>query len=177
MRAQLQCSSSGVTHAAPRALPLHLRRVAGSSNAALPARSLRATASSAGAAAPLTAGDRSHETDVVIIGSGIGGLCCGALLAKYGLDVSLCFGGGDAIGSQLLLPGLAAPSNRSLQRTSIRLPLPTGDCLRVPQHPWRRRTQLGAWSAARWLGSVPVPLRSCWQRRRCVPCSKQAVHS
>ncbi|MEO1389464.1 MAG: NAD(P)/FAD-dependent oxidoreductase [Cyanobacteria bacterium J06634_6] len=28
--------------------------------------------------------------DVVIIGSGIGGLCCGALLAHYGLDVTIC---------------------------------------------------------------------------------------
>lgn len=30
------------------------------------------------------------KTDVVIIGSGIGGLSCGALLAKYGLDVVVC---------------------------------------------------------------------------------------
>ena len=30
------------------------------------------------------------ETDVVIIGSGIGGLCCAALLAHYGLNVTVC---------------------------------------------------------------------------------------
>ncbi|MGC1305677.1 MAG: NAD(P)/FAD-dependent oxidoreductase [Phormidesmis sp.] len=30
------------------------------------------------------------QTDVVIIGSGIGGLCCGALLAHYGKKVTLC---------------------------------------------------------------------------------------
>jgi len=29
-------------------------------------------------------------TDVVIIGSGIGGLCCGAMLAHYGLTVTVC---------------------------------------------------------------------------------------
>jgi NADPH-dependent 2,4-dienoyl-CoA reductase/sulfur reductase-like enzyme len=34
--------------------------------------------------------DRSQTCDVVIIGSGIGGLCCGALLARYGLDVVVC---------------------------------------------------------------------------------------
>lgn len=28
--------------------------------------------------------------DIVIIGSGIGGLCCGAMLARYGLDVTVC---------------------------------------------------------------------------------------
>lgn len=28
--------------------------------------------------------------DVVIIGSGIGGLCCGALLARYGYRVTVC---------------------------------------------------------------------------------------
>ncbi|WIA14506.1 hypothetical protein OEZ85_003026 [Tetradesmus obliquus] len=37
----------------------------------------------------LTGEARSHETDVVIIGSGIGGLCCGALLAKYGVKVTV----------------------------------------------------------------------------------------
>ena len=33
--------------------------------------------------------DRSHQTDVVIIGSGIGGLCCAALLARYGYKVTV----------------------------------------------------------------------------------------
>lgn len=32
----------------------------------------------------------SEQTDVVVIGSGIGGLCCAALLAHYGLKVTLC---------------------------------------------------------------------------------------
>ena len=31
-----------------------------------------------------------NPVDVVIIGSGIGGLCCGALLAKYGYQVTVC---------------------------------------------------------------------------------------
>ena len=31
-----------------------------------------------------------NETDVVVIGSGIGGLCCAALLAHYGLKVIVC---------------------------------------------------------------------------------------
>eukprot|EP00891_Asterochloris_glomerata_P008859 jgi/Astpho2/8859/e_gw1.00129.7.1_t len=35
-------------------------------------------------------GHQSHETDVVVIGSGIGGLCCAAMLAKYGLQVTVC---------------------------------------------------------------------------------------
>ncbi|KAF8062760.1 CRTISO2 [Scenedesmus sp. PABB004] len=42
---------------------------------------------------PLPAGaldrDRSHETDYVVVGSGIGGLCCGALLARYGHKVTV----------------------------------------------------------------------------------------
>ena len=29
-----------------------------------------------------------QQTDIVVIGSGIGGLCCAALLAKYGLKVA-----------------------------------------------------------------------------------------
>ena len=32
---------------------------------------------------------KSHDTDVVVIGAGIGGLCAGALLAKYGLKVTV----------------------------------------------------------------------------------------
>ena len=31
-----------------------------------------------------------ETTEVVVIGSGIGGLCCAALLAKYGLQVTVC---------------------------------------------------------------------------------------
>ena len=38
--------------------------------------------------------------EIIIIGSGIGGLCCGALLAKYGFEVTICeahsIGGGAA---------------------------------------------------------------------------------
>ncbi len=30
------------------------------------------------------------DTDVVVIGSGIGGLCCAALLARYGFNVTVC---------------------------------------------------------------------------------------
>ena len=31
-----------------------------------------------------------QATEVIVIGSGIGGLCCAALLAKYGFDVTVC---------------------------------------------------------------------------------------
>ena len=31
-----------------------------------------------------------NSVDIVIIGSGVGGLCCGALLAKYGYQVTVC---------------------------------------------------------------------------------------
>ena len=38
---------------------------------------------------PRQSQQNAQETDVVVIGSGIGGLCCAALLAKYGLKVGL----------------------------------------------------------------------------------------
>ena len=38
---------------------------------------------------PPTSG-KAHTTDVVVIGSGLGGLCAGALLAKYGYKVTIC---------------------------------------------------------------------------------------
>lgn len=69
-------ASSSSASASPRALR-PLRRAA----ATLPRR----TSASAAAGA-----DRSHEADVVVIGSGIGGLSCAALLARYGLDVTVC---------------------------------------------------------------------------------------
>ncbi|DBA66807.1 hypothetical protein WJX79_001706 [Trebouxia sp. C0005] len=39
---------------------------------------------------PRQSQQKAQETDVVVIGSGIGGLCCAALLAKYGLKVTVC---------------------------------------------------------------------------------------
>ncbi|MGK7890331.1 MAG: phytoene desaturase family protein [Leptolyngbyaceae cyanobacterium] len=33
---------------------------------------------------------RAETTDIVVIGSGVGGLCCSALLAKYGFEVTVC---------------------------------------------------------------------------------------
>ena len=41
------------------------------------------------AAGTAVSDDKSHDTDVVVIGAGIGGLCAGALLAKYGLKVTV----------------------------------------------------------------------------------------
>ena len=40
-------------------------------------------------AAPPRSSAASSEPDVVVIGSGIGGLCCGALLARYGRRVTV----------------------------------------------------------------------------------------
>ena len=36
----------------------------------------------------LTGASRSHETEVVVVGSGLGGLCCAAMLATYGVQAS-----------------------------------------------------------------------------------------
>lgn len=52
---------------------------------------------------------QAHEADVVVIGSGIGGLSCAALLAKYGLDVTVleshyAIGGAAHVCTAVLLP-------------------------------------------------------------------------
>ena len=40
--------------------------------------------------------ERKSLADVVVVGAGIGGLCCGALLAKYGLKVTVRVVGGPS---------------------------------------------------------------------------------
>ncbi|KAJ1496320.1 phytoene dehydrogenase family protein [Baffinella frigidus] len=42
------------------------------------------------AAMPAPPSGKSHETDFVVIGSGLGGLSAGAMLAKYGYKVTMC---------------------------------------------------------------------------------------
>jgi len=70
-----------------------------------------------------------QHTDVVVIGSGIGGLCCAALLARYGYQVTVCeshtLPGGAAHGFERngyrfdsgpsLHSGLSAPSTNPLR--------------------------------------------------------------
>lgn len=56
-------------------------------------RSLRTPPQAAVSEDTLTAGQNLKEdieTDVVVIGSGLGGLCAGALLARYGMKVTVC---------------------------------------------------------------------------------------
>jgi len=67
-----------------------VQHAAGRTHGQAEARCIWSQASTKGDPAPTTNGDRSHETDVVIIGSGIGGLCCAALLARYGYRVTVC---------------------------------------------------------------------------------------
>ena len=47
--------------------------------------------------------DRSHETEVVVIGSGLGGLCCAAMLATYGVKVFLRHAAAKGPAARLLL--------------------------------------------------------------------------
>ena len=54
-----------------------------------PAMQMNDLAIQAPTSEPSTSG-KAHETDVVVIGSGLGGLCAGALLAKYGYKVTIC---------------------------------------------------------------------------------------
>lgn len=52
-----------------------------------------------------------HEADVVVIGSGIGGLSCAALLAKYGLQVTVLESHGAIGGAAHVRPFPPPPSS------------------------------------------------------------------
>ncbi|MEO1070202.1 MAG: FAD-dependent oxidoreductase, partial [Cyanobacteria bacterium J06638_6] len=57
-----------------------------------------------------------NDASVIVIGSGIGGLCCGALLARYGFKVTVCeshtIPGGAAHGIQHVAQGVGRPPGR-----------------------------------------------------------------
>lgn len=55
---------------------------------AQPAGSVATAPAGEGPAPTTSGGGGDREADVVVIGSGIGGLCCGALAAKYGMQVT-----------------------------------------------------------------------------------------
>ena len=57
------------------------RGLPGACRAGVPERRRGPPRASGAAAGP---GPRGHDADVVVVGAGISGLCCGALLAKYG---------------------------------------------------------------------------------------------
>ncbi len=86
------------------------------------------------------------DTDVVVIGSGIGGLCCAALLAHYGLSVTVCesyavpggaahafdrsgyrFDSGPSLYSGLSTPASANPLKQVLDIIGEDLPCATYD--------------------------------------------------
>lgn len=48
------------------------------------------SSAAAGSSSRSTSGSEVSKADVVVIGAGIGGLCCAALLAKYGYQVVVC---------------------------------------------------------------------------------------
>jgi hypothetical protein len=72
-----------------RAQPLGSRTARRCSSFHGPAMQMNDLAIQAPTSEPSTSG-KAHETDVVVIGSGLGGLCAGALLAKYGYKVTIC---------------------------------------------------------------------------------------
>lgn len=76
-------------HASVHALPTHGKKPRHSS--AIASNTFRAAhASAVGSDEGANGSDASHETDVVVIGSGVGGLSCAALLARYGFKVTVC---------------------------------------------------------------------------------------
>ena len=69
------------------------RGLPGACRAGVPERRRGPPRASGAAAGP---GPRGHDADVVVVGAGIGGLCCGALLAKYGFKVTVRVVGGPS---------------------------------------------------------------------------------
>ena len=68
------------------------RRARPARASAAPAVAAPETSGRPSSAEPTAPDARSHSTEVVVIGAGLGGLCCAALLAKYGVQVHLaCF--------------------------------------------------------------------------------------
>jgi hypothetical protein len=82
---QLRCGGGGAAPRLLRACGVGRRGSRDRSRGVLVATSASSTTTTA-----TTATTQSHDCDVVVVGAGIGGLSCAALLARYGLQVTVC---------------------------------------------------------------------------------------
>lgn len=126
-------------------LPLAARGLNGRAAAPRPAVRRAAPRASAAAAPEV------EERDVVVIGSGIGGLCCASLLAAAGLDVLVCE-------SHYELGGCAHEFVYRLDGTTV-----PSDKLQPGERAFRFESGPSLYSGLSWTNGSPNPLKHVYE--------------